>query len=132
MKLLLSWQRSKESILAAGSVANQVPKFKVTNAKLFVAVVTLSTKENIKLLKQLESGFRRAIGINIVLKSQFKIKTDIQMFYLIQVFKKVYRLFVLSLLSLEGGDGRKQLILSSTYGKDYNVAIEGRNFSFKW
>ena len=128
-KLLLSWQRSKESILAAGSVANQVPKFKVTNAKLFVAVVTLSTKENIKLLKQLESGFRRAIGINIVLKSQFMIKTDIQMFYLIQVFKKVYRLFV---LSLEGGDGRKQLILSSTYGKDYNVAIEGINFSFKW
>ena len=50
------------------------------------------------------------------------------MFYLIQVFKKVYRLFV---LSLEGGDGRKQLILSSTYGKDYNVAIEGINFSFK-
>ena len=61
MKLILSWQRSKESILAAGSVANQVPKFKVTNAKLFVAVVTLSTKENIKLLKQLESEYSNVL-----------------------------------------------------------------------
>ena len=60
-KLLLSWKGSKESILAAGSVANQVPKFKITNAKISVSVVTLSTKENIKLLKQLESEYSNVL-----------------------------------------------------------------------
>ena len=34
---------SKKGILAAGTVANQVPKFKITSTKLYVPVVTLST-----------------------------------------------------------------------------------------
>ena len=42
---------SKKSILAAGTVANQIPKFKITSTKLYVPVVTLSTQKNIKLLK---------------------------------------------------------------------------------
>ena len=50
---------SKKSILAAGTVANQVPKFTITDTKLYVPVVTLSTQDNIKLLKQLESGFKK-------------------------------------------------------------------------
>ena len=32
-----------------------------TNTKLYVPIVTLSTEDNIKLLKQLESGFKRTI-----------------------------------------------------------------------
>ena len=43
---------SLESILEAGTAANQVPKIRVANTKLYVLVVTLSTQENIKLLKQ--------------------------------------------------------------------------------
>ena len=53
---------SKKCILAASTAANQVPKFKITGTKLYVTVVTLSTQENIKLLKQLESGFKRTIN----------------------------------------------------------------------
>ena len=53
---------SKKSILAAGTVANQVPKFKITGTKLYVPVVILSTQENKKLLNQLESGFKRTIN----------------------------------------------------------------------
>ena len=55
---------SKKSILAASTVANQVPKFKITNTNLYVPVVTLSTQENVKLLKQLESGVKRTINGN--------------------------------------------------------------------
>lgn len=33
-------------------------EFSITNKKLYVADITLSTKENIGLLKQLESGFK--------------------------------------------------------------------------
>ena len=53
-KISLQLTCSKQIILAAGTTANQVPKFRITNAKIYVPVVTLSTQENIKLLKQLE------------------------------------------------------------------------------
>ena len=38
-------------------------KFKITDTKLYVPVVTLSTQDNTKLL-QLKSGFKRAINWN--------------------------------------------------------------------
>ena len=63
-KITIKLTCSKKSILAAGNVANQVPKFRITNTKLYDPVVTLSTQENIKLLKQLESGFKRTINWN--------------------------------------------------------------------
>ena len=55
---------SKKSILVASTVANQVPKFKITNTNLYVPVVTLPTQENVKLLKQLKSGVKRTINCN--------------------------------------------------------------------
>ena len=36
-------------------------KFAITETKLYVPVVTLSTKDNVKLLQQLKSGFQRII-----------------------------------------------------------------------
>ena len=53
--LQLKW--SKNCILVAGTAANQNPKFEITDTKLYVPLVTLSTQENLKLLKQLEFGF---------------------------------------------------------------------------
>ena len=44
---------SKESVQVAGTAANQVPKRRITDAKLYVPVVTLSSQDNTKLLKQL-------------------------------------------------------------------------------
>ena len=38
--------------------------FAITEAKLHVAVVTLSTEVNVKLLKQLESAFKRRVILN--------------------------------------------------------------------
>ena len=39
-------------------------KFAITNTKLYVPVVTLSTQDNTKLLQQLKSSFKRTINWN--------------------------------------------------------------------
>ena len=41
------------------SSANRETKFKITDTKLYVPVVTLTTQDNVKLLQQLKSGFKR-------------------------------------------------------------------------
>ena len=47
----------------------QVAIFTITDAKLYVPVVTLSTHDNAKLLEQLTSGLKEQLnGININLK----------------------------------------------------------------
>ena len=49
------------------SSATGETKLAITDTKLYVPVVTLSTEDNVKLFKQLESGFKRKIsGINII------------------------------------------------------------------
>ena len=46
----------------ATDVANQSATFLITDRKLYVPVVTLSTQDNAKLLEQLKSGFKRTIN----------------------------------------------------------------------
>ena len=40
-------------VLVAGIVANQAPTFTITDTKLYVPIVNLSTQNNVKLLQQL-------------------------------------------------------------------------------
>ena len=54
-KLCLQLKWSEDT---AGAAANQVPEIKITYTKLYVPVVTFLTQDDIKLLKQLESGFK--------------------------------------------------------------------------
>ena len=72
-------------------------KFKITEAKLYLPVVTLSTQDNAKLLQQLKFGFKRTIKWN---KNGLNIKTFAQKRYLNHLinpsFQGVNRLFVLS------------------------------------
>ena len=46
------------------SSANGETKFNITDTKLCIPVVTLSTQDNAKLLQQLKSGFRSTINWN--------------------------------------------------------------------
>ena len=106
-------------------------KLAITETKLYVPVVTLSTKDNAKLLHQLqlESGFKRTINWN---KYESSPKTYAQNRYLNHLinpsFQGVSRLFV---LTFEKEDQRKS---HSTYYppkveiKDYNVMTDGKNF----
>ena len=38
--------------------------FKITNTKLYIPIVTLSSKDNVKLVKLLEEGFKRPVYWN--------------------------------------------------------------------
>ena len=71
--------------------------FVIRDAKLYVPVVTLPTKDNAKLLKQLQSGFKRTINWN---KYQLTISTEAENQYLDFLinssFQGVNRHFVLS------------------------------------
>ena len=48
----------------SNAAANQATTFAITDAKLWVPVVTLSTDNNTKLLQQLKSVFKRTINWN--------------------------------------------------------------------
>ena len=73
----LKW--SPKCIIVAGTENNKNPSFKTNGTRFYVPVVTLSTQENIKLLKQLESGFKRTINWNKYLAKTTNLrKTDIQ------------------------------------------------------
>ena len=61
-EISLPLKQSRKCILA-GTANNQNPSFKIKDTKLYVPVVTLSTQENIRFLKQLESGFEQISDI---------------------------------------------------------------------
>ena len=63
ISLQMKWSRN--CIIVAGTTNNQDSTFQINDTRPYVPVVTSLTQENIKLLKQLESGFKRTIGINI-------------------------------------------------------------------
>ena len=48
---------SEKFFLVAGTVANQVPTFTITDARLYVTVVTLSTQDNAELLQQKKNNY---------------------------------------------------------------------------
>ena len=54
------------------NVNNRETTFKITSIKLYVPVVTLSTKDNVNLTKQLNEGFKRSVYWN---KYKSKIET---------------------------------------------------------
>ena len=55
INLILTW--SINSVIASTNNANQNATFEMTDTKLYVPAVTLSTQDNSKLLEQLKSGF---------------------------------------------------------------------------
>ena len=57
VNLILTWSSNWVISSATGET-----KFRITDTKLYVSVVTLSTQDNAKLLQQLKSGFKRIIN----------------------------------------------------------------------
>ena len=57
---MFTW--SKNCFLIAGTLENQNPKFTIIDTKVYVPAVTLSTQDKVKLLKQLEPGFKRTVN----------------------------------------------------------------------
>ena len=57
VNLILTW-----SSTCVINDTNGAGTFAITDTKLYVPVVTLSTQENTKLLQQLKSGFKKVIN----------------------------------------------------------------------
>ena len=110
ISLQLKW--SRKCIIVAVNANNQNPTFQINDTKLYVPVVTLSTQENIKLLKQLESGFKRTINWNKYLAKTTNQAQNRYLDFLIDPsFQGVNRLFVLSFKDDDGRESRKQYYL---------------------
>ena len=122
VSLILTW--SKDCLITTSTGEK---KFAITETKLYVLAVTLSTKDNEKLLQQLKSGFKKTISWN---KYESIIKTFAQnkhTNYLINPsFQGVNRLFVLPFEN-ENGRTSHSTYLPKVEIKDYNVMIDGRN-----
>ena len=124
VNLILTW--SKDCVINDSRCAG---KFEITETKLYVLVVTLLTQDNAKFLRQLKSGFKRAINWN---KYQASLKTYVQNRYLNHLvgpsFQGVNRLFVLSFENEDDRKSHSDYYLPKVKIKDYNVMIDGKNF----
>ena len=62
-------------VLSSNALPAWATSFAITDKKLYITAVTLSTQENVKLLKQLYSGFKRTLNY-INRKYQWRDKTN--------------------------------------------------------
>ena len=78
--------------------AGDSAKFAITDAKLHVPIVTLSTKDSANLAKQLNEGFKRSVYWNIFKTQPAKVIEQGKNIYelLSASFQGVKRLFVLA------------------------------------
>ena len=100
--LILTWTSS--CVLIATSIPNQNSTFAITDTKLYIPVVTLSTQENTKFLQQLKSGFKRVINWNKYLSKRELLAQNPNLNHLVEPsFQEINRLFV---LAFENDDDR--------------------------
>ena len=124
INLILTWSPTSVIINSTGEA-----KFEITDTKLYAPVVTLSTKDNAKLLEQLNSGFKRVINWNKYLSKPELLAQNPNLNHLVDLsFQGVNRLFVLAF------ENDAQITVHSGYYllnveiKNYNVVINGEIF----
>ena len=151
--LKLTWHKDcMISCLDAADARNPV-SFMITDTKLYVPIVTLSTKDNTNLSKQLNEGFKRTIYWSQYVSKPFPeknyIKNGISRFPLDAAFQGVNRLFVLAFDDNRKNDpaidannpapqnlaanqvtrtGYRKYFVPRVDITNYNVLIDGRNF----
>ena len=147
--LELTWHKDC-MISSVNAAAGQVVTFMITNTKLYIPVVTLSTKDNNNLTKQLNECFKRTIYWNQYVSKPFTEqaanKTGITRFTLDAAFQEVNRLFVLVFEDTRADEAADapaprnlvaNRLIRDSYRKyfvpraditSYNVLIDGRNF----
>ena len=124
VNLILTW-----SSTCVITNSNSIGTFKITDTKLYVPVVTLSTQENTKLLQQLKSGFKRVINWNKYLSKPELLAQNPNLNHLVEPsFQGVNRLFVLAFENDEDRTDHEKSYLPTVEIKDYNIVINGENF----
>ena len=118
------------------SSAGDSAKFAITDTKLHVPIVTLSTKDSANLAKQLNEGFKRSVYWNSYETKPAKVIEQGKNIYelLNASFQGVKRLFVFAYSIADGGNDEAGIKINKKYFlpigeiKNYNVLIDGRNF----
>ena len=124
VNLILTW-----SSTCVITNSNGAGTFAITDTKLYVPVVTLSTQENTKLLQQLKSGFKRVINWNKYLSKPELLAQNPNLNHLVEPsFQGVNRLFILAFEDDEQRTSHKAYYIPNVEIKDYNIMINGENF----
>ena len=119
------------------SSARNSAKFEITDAKLHVPIVALSTKDNVNLTKQLSEWFKRSVYWDSYQTKPAKVIEKWKNLYelLNASCQGVRRLLVLAYVVAAGAasneagiKNNKQYLLPRGEINNYNVLIDGRNF----
>ena len=125
INLTLTWFAN--CVIIYTNVANQNPTFQITETKLYVPVVTLSTQDNAKLLPQLKSGFKRTTNWNKYLSKPELLAQNQNLNHFVErSFQGVNRLFVLAFESYAQRTSDKRYYLPNVEIKDCNVMTDGK------
>ena len=137
VELPLKWIENYVATTAANASKGT---FKITDAKSYVTIVTLSVEGNSKLSKLLNKGFERPIYWNeykVTPKKIVKIDVVNEEKYIRELLDSscqgVKRLFVLPYDNTAGNnqvsvDSYKKYFLPRVKIENYNIEIDGRNF----
>ena len=124
---ILTW--SSTSVLIATNAPNQNATFAITDTKLYVPVVTLSTQENHKFFQQLKSGFKRVINWNKYLSKPELLAQNPNLNHLVEPsFHGVNSLFVFAFENDDDRTSYNEYYLPTAEIKDYNIMINDENF----
>ena len=127
INLILTW--SPTCVLVSSINQNQAATFAITDTKLYVPVVTLSTQENTKFLQQIKSGFKRVINWNKYLSKPELFAQNPNLNHLVEPsFQGINRLFVLAFENDNHRRSDERYYLPTVKIKDYNIVIYGENF----
>ena len=127
VNLILTW--SSTCVLIATNTPNQNATFAITDTKLYVPVVTLSTQENTKFFQQLKSGFKIVINWNKYLSKPELLAQNPNLNHLVEPsFQGVNRLFVLAFENDDDRTSDEKYYLPTVEIKDYNIINNGENF----
>ena len=121
VSLILTWSSTCVITNSTGE-----GKLEITDTKLYVPVVTLSTQDNAELLQQLKPGFKRVVNWNKYLSKPELLAQNPNLDHLIEPsFQGVNRLFD---LAFENDADRTSDYLPNVEIKGYNIMINGENF----
>ena len=136
VSLILNWSRecvitSIEKRVITNTRKDTSPanaEFHIKDTKLYVPVVTLSTRDD-NFLEQLNKGFKRTIKWNKCRSEMTNQTKTNNLNYLIDpTFNKVNRLFVLSFENEEDRTSFSKYYVPKVEIKDFNVLIDGKSF----
>ena len=123
VNLILTWSSTCVIINSTGAGT-----FAISDRKLHVPVITLSTQDNSKLLQQLKSGFKRITNWNKYLSKPELLTRNPDLNHFIEpIFQGVNRLFVLPFQKDDQRTSHTGPYLPNVEIKNYNVMINGEN-----